>query len=74
MTKKDKKQLGVEKINSLTKELKIPWFAIGGINKNNIPTLRKWGFKKVALVSELMNAQDPKREAIIILKRLSYEN
>jgi len=30
-TKKDKKPLGIEKIKTLTKDLNIPWFAIGGI-------------------------------------------
>ena len=36
--------------------------------------LRKNGIKKVAIVSELMNSEDPKEEAIMILKRLSHEN
>ena len=31
-TKKNKKPLGIEKIKTLTKDLNIPWFAIGGIN------------------------------------------
>ena len=74
LTKKDKKPLGIEKIMSLTKELKIPWFAIGGINKDNIKSLKKFGIRKVALVSEIMHSQDPKREAIIILKELTNEN
>ena len=74
LTKKDKTPLGVDSIISLTNELKIPWFAIGGINKNNIKTLKKFGFKKVALVSEIMNSQDPKSEAIMILKKLTNEN
>ena len=73
-TKKDKEPLGLEKIKELTKDIKIPWFAIGGINKKNISNLKKYGFRKVALVSELMNSEDPKREAIMILKELSYEN
>ena len=73
-TKKDKEPLGIEMIKILTKDLKTPWFAIGGINKENISSLRKNGFKKVALVSQLMNSEDPKEDAIIILKELSYEN
>ena len=32
-TKKDKKPIGIEKIKTLTKDLNIPWFAIGGIKK-----------------------------------------
>ncbi len=73
-TKKDKEPLGLEKIKCLTKDIKIPWFAIGGINKNNISYLKKNGFSKFAIVSELMNSEDPKEEAIMILKELSNEN
>ena len=73
-TKKNKKPIGIEKIKTLTKDLNIPWFAIGGIKANNISYLKSNGSKKVALVSQLMNAEDPKREAIMILKELSHEN
>ena len=73
-TKKNKKPLGIENIKILTKDLNLPWFAIGGINSNNISSLKRNGFKKVALVSQLMNSEDPKEDAIMILKQLSYEN
>ena len=74
VTKKDKKPLGIEKIKTLTKDLNIPWFAIGGVTKNNISFLKSNGFKKVALVSQIMNSEDPKEDAIMILKELSDEN
>ena len=73
-TKKNKKPIGIEKIKTLTKDLNIPWFAIGGIKSNNISYLKRNGFKKVALVSQLMNSEDPKEDAIMILKELSHEN
>ena len=73
-TKKDKKPLGIEKIKTLSKDINIPWFAIGGVNKNNISYLKSNGFKKVALISQLMNSEDPKEDANIILKQLSHEN
>ena len=73
-TKKDKKPLGIERIKTLTKDLNIPWFAIGGVTKKNISYLKTNGFKKVALVSQLMNSEDPKEDAIMILKELSHEN
>ena len=66
--------IGIENIKTLTKDLDIPWFAIGGIKSNNISNLKKNGFKKVALVSELMNSEDPKEDAMMILKKLSHEN
>ena len=74
VTKKNKKPLGIEKIKTLTKDINIPWFAIGGIKTNNISYLKSNGIKKVALVSQLMNAKDPKRDAIMILKKLNHEN
>ena len=73
-TKKNKKPIGIKKIKTLTKDLNIPWFAIGGIKSNNISYLKRNGLKKVALVSQLMNSEDPKKDAIIILKELSHEN
>ena len=73
-TKKGKKALGIEKIKTLTKDLNIPWFAIGGVTTENITYLKKYGFKKVAMVSQLMNSEIPKEEAIMILKELSDEN
>ncbi len=73
-TKKDKRPLGIEKIKTLTRDIKIPWFAIGGVKTNNIAFLKNNGFKKVALVSQLMNSEDPKQDAIMILKELSHEN
>ncbi len=73
-TKKDKEPLGLKKIKTLTKDIKVPWFAIGGINKKNISYLKNNGFSKFALVSELMNSEDPKEQAIMILKELSHEN
>jgi len=73
-TKKNKKPLGIEEIKALTKDLNIPWFAIGGIKSNDISYLKRNGFKKVALVSQLMNSENPKEDAIMILKELSHEN
>ncbi len=73
-TKKDKKPIGTEKIKTLTKDLKIPWFAIGGVATNNISYLKSIGINKFALVSQLMNSEDPKEDAIMILKNLSHEN
>ncbi len=73
-TKMNKKPIGIEKIKTLTKDIDIPWFAIGGIKSNNISHLKSNGFKKVAIVSQLMNSEHPKEDAIMILKELSHEN
>jgi thiamine-phosphate pyrophosphorylase len=73
-TKKNKKPIGIEKIKTLTKDINIPWFAIGGITKNKISYLKSNGLKKVALISQLMNSEHHKEDAIMILKELSHEN
>ncbi len=73
-SKSDKAPLGLDKIRSLTKDIKIPWFAIGGINKANISSVKKYGIGKVAIISGLLNTEDPKEEAIIMIKELSNEN
>ena len=74
LTKKNKEPLGMDKIKALTKDINIPFFAIGGINKLNISSLKNHGISKVAIVSGLLNSKDPKEEAMIIIKELSHEN
>jgi len=73
-TKKNKKPLGIDLIKKLTKDIKIPWYAIGGIKNENIPKLKSNNIKKVAIVSEIMNHENPKNKAMIILKSLNHEN
>ena len=73
-TKKNKKALGIEKIKKLTKDLEIPWYAIGGIKNENIPNLKANNINKVAIISSIMNDENPKNKAMIILKSLNDEN
>ncbi len=73
-TKKTKKPLGIDNIKNLTKDIKIPWYAIGGIKNENIPLLKSNGIDKVAIISEIMNDENPKNRAMIILKNLTDEN
>ena len=47
-TKKNKEPLGLEKIKALTKDISIPCFAIGGINKLNISSLKNQGITTVS--------------------------
>jgi thiamine-phosphate pyrophosphorylase len=57
----------VEKIKVLIKDINIPCFAIGGIYKSNISSLKNHGINKVAIVSGLLNSEDSKEEAIATL-------
>tara|TARA_Y100001978_G_scaffold203040_1_gene226316 strand:- start:920 stop:1981 length:1062 start_codon:yes stop_codon:yes gene_type:complete len=72
--KKDKKPLDIETLKCLTKDISIPWFAIGGIKFENISLLKKNHIKKVAIITELVNSENPKEKAIMIIKKLSDEN
>ena len=73
-TKKNKVPLGIDNIKKLTKDIKIPWYAIGGIKNENIPQLKSNNINKVAIVSDIMDDENPKNKAMIILKSLNHEN
>jgi len=73
-TKKLKKPLGIDNIKKLTKDIKIPWYAIGGIKNENIPKLKSNNINKVAIISDIMDDENPKNKAKIILKSLNHEN
>ncbi len=49
----------------------IPWFAIGGIDANNLAELIALGVKRVAVVRALVSADDPKTTTIGMLQQLS---
>lgn len=73
-TKKEKNPIGISRIIALTKNISIPWFAIGGINQTNLSTLQDHKIKKIAIISGLADSANPKKEAIIISKKLSDAN
>ena len=72
-TKKDKKPLGIDKVLQITKDISIPWFAIGGINSKNISILKNNGIQKVAIVSDIFYDKNPKNKARIIINALADE-
>lgn len=53
------KKLGVEVLKNIQPHIKIPWFAIGGINKENIREINSLGIKRVALINAIMSSRDP---------------
>ena len=59
-TKPDYKPAGLEYVRWADENLKeIPWFAIGGIDETNIEKVINAGAGKIAVVREIMNADDP---------------
>ena len=73
-TKKGKVPLGINTLKSLTKDISIPWFAIGGIKQENISLLKENNICKVAMISELLNSEKSKEKAIMLINSLTDEN
>ncbi len=73
-TKKGKVPLGINTLKTLTKDISIPWFAIGGIKQENISLLKENNIRKVAIISDLINSKNPKEKAIMIINSLTDEN
>ena len=73
-TKKEKVPLGIDTLKSLTKDISIPWFAIGGIKQEHIPLFKKNNICKVAIITDLINSKNPKEKAMMIINSLTDEN
>ncbi|NJM72484.1 MAG: thiamine phosphate synthase [Scytonema sp. RU_4_4] len=58
-TKEGKAPAGLEYVNYAAKNCSIPWFAIGGIDPNNINEVIDAGANRVAVVRSLMQAEQP---------------
>jgi thiamine-phosphate pyrophosphorylase len=59
-TKPGKAAAGLEYVDYVAKQVSIPWFAIGGIDGENLPEVIRAGASRVAVVRSLMQAQQPK--------------
>lgn len=56
-----------ETLDAICKSVPIPVNAIGGLNKNNVQILEGIGIAGICVVSAIMKADDPGREAGILL-------
>ncbi len=57
-TTKDREPVGLEYLEYVVKHIDIPFVAIGGIKEHNLNEIAKRGAKRVALVSEIVGAED----------------
>lgn len=62
--------LGIEILREAEKSLKIPVFPIGGINLGNLDQVISTGTKKIAVISAIFGAEDVKKTAQELLRRL----
>jgi thiamine-phosphate diphosphorylase len=62
-TKPERSTMDLHLLSRVTREIKIPVFAIGGINEHNIARLTERGIKRVALTRAICKAKKPKVSA-----------
>lgn len=67
-TKPEYKPIGLKMFNRIIKQIGIPTFAIGGINKDNIQQLTSVGANRIAVVRAVCQAGNIKEELRSILK------
>lgn len=57
-TKPEYKPIGINLVKALKQRLRIPFFAIGGINQENINIVKTAGAKRVAICRAILQAKD----------------
>jgi len=62
-TKPDYKPIGLKTLRSLAGKIKIPYFAIGDIQKGNLKDISACGAKRIAVCRAILRSSDPKLAA-----------
>ena len=57
-TTKDRAAVGIEYVEYVEKNIDLPYIAIGGIKESNLSQIVEKGAKRIALVSEIVGADD----------------
>ncbi len=65
--------VGVERLRQIKEAVALPLVAIGGINKDNAAEVMAAGAQSVAVISAVLQAEDPQEAARQIVKRLETE-
>ena len=76
-TKKDARNLTIEKLQEISGSVSIPVVAIGGINRGNVKELKGSGVDGIAVISAIFAAEDPgqaARELLELSKETVYGN
>ncbi len=58
-TKPERKPMDLKLLQKVHKEIKIPIFAIGGINRNNVKNILSSGVQRIAVCREVLLAKSP---------------
>ena len=70
-TKDNAKKLEMEVLKKIVSSVKIPVFAIGGININNVGILQNIGLQGICSVSGILSEKDCKKAVDIMLKNFN---
>ena len=70
-TKDNAKKLEMEELKKIVTSVKIPVFAIGGININNVWMLKNIGLQGICSVSGILSEKDCKKAVDIMLKNFN---
>ncbi|WP_314295547.1 thiamine phosphate synthase [Fusobacterium periodonticum] len=70
-TKDNAKKLEMEELKKIVASVKIPVFAIGGININNVDGLKNIGLQGICAVSGILSEKDCKKAVDIMLKNFN---
>ncbi len=60
-TKPGRKSVGLEYVKWASENVNIPWFAIGGINTDNVAEVVKSGAARIAAVRAIINSENPEK-------------
>ena len=70
-TKDNAKKLEIEELRKIVASVKIPVFAIGGINIDNVSSLKNIGLQGICAVSGILSEKDCKKAVDIMLKNFN---
>ncbi|EKE03759.1 MAG: hypothetical protein ACD_20C00156G0004 [uncultured bacterium] len=73
-TKPGRKSVGLEYVKWASENVDIPWFAIGGINLDNVDAVLNVGASRIAVVRAIINANNPDKAASEFLEKLALKD
>lgn len=72
-TKAGRSPVGLECLRRVSEIVRIPFVAVGGIDKDNVAPVKKAGAKAVAVVRAVMGDPDPRLAAEILKRQMEKE-
>ena len=70
-TKQFDEHIGVQLVETITREIQLPGYAIGGINNENVDELLAVGCQHVAVSNVIVAAKDPSAAAQVMKAKLA---